>query len=106
MNTTEADFEILALVDTPSAELVREAIGSLPGCSLRFGERGGGLEGQLSEKKIDLILLDPEAVSLNAAEGISLLKAFCPCCEIVLLLSDQDITVDVELMKIGAYGSL
>lgn len=102
----EADFEILALIDEHLAQPVREAVESVPGCVLRVDSGNRSLDASVLAERIDLVLLDPDAVPINAADGISLVKAACPSCEIVLLLSDMDITMDVELMKIGAYGSL
>ncbi|HAE23598.1 MAG TPA: hypothetical protein DCG47_14960, partial [Spirochaetaceae bacterium] len=103
---TEADFEILALVDDEIGAVIRDAASSLPGCALRVDSGAGSLNVASQERRADLVLLDPEAVPVSAADGITLLKTACSSCEIVLLLSDQDITVDVELMKIGAYGAL
>jgi len=102
----DPDFEILALVDPSLAESVRRAAGGIDGCTLRLGNGESSLDPQTLSTRVDLVLLDPDAVPVNAAEGISLVKAASPSCEIVLLLGDQDITVDVELMKIGAYGAI
>jgi len=102
----DPDFEILALVDPSLAESVRLAAGGIDGCTLRLGNGESSLDPQTLSTRVDLVLLDPDAVPVNAAEGISLVKAASPSCEIVLLLGDQDITVDVELMKIGAYGAI
>jgi two-component system, NtrC family, response regulator HydG len=103
---TEADFEILALVDDEIGAVIRDAASSLPGCALRVDSGAQSLNVSSLNRRADLVLLDPEAVPVSAADGITLLKTACSSCEIVLLLSDQDITVDVELMKIGAYGAL
>ncbi len=103
---TDADFEILALVDDEIGAVIRDAASSLPGCALRIDSGAQSLNVASLKRRADLVLLDPEAVPVSAADGITLLKTACSSCEIVLLLSDQDITVDVELMKIGAYGAL
>lgn len=102
----EADFQILALVDPRLYDAVRLAASGIDGCGLRLDSGQGSLDELAHADQVDLVLLDPDAVAINAADGISLLKAAWPSCEIVLLLGDQDITVDIELMKIGAYGAI
>ncbi|HOX92889.1 MAG TPA: response regulator, partial [Spirochaetales bacterium] len=102
----EADFEILALVDPRLYDAVRLAASGINGCSLRLDSGQGSLNELAQADQVDLVLLDPDAVAINAADGISMLKAAWPHCEIVLLLGNQDITVDIELMKIGAYGAI
>ncbi|HPE36517.1 MAG TPA: sigma 54-interacting transcriptional regulator, partial [Spirochaetales bacterium] len=104
--SNEADFEILALVDEGVGSQIRKAAETVPGCALRVSSGEEALDPENLAAGMNLVLLDPEAVPVNAADSIVLLKAANPGCEIVLLLSDQDITMDVELMKIGAYGAL
>ncbi len=103
---TESDFNILALVSPALAEPIAQALSPLPGCALELAHDQDELFGAGSRRRADLVLLDPAVASLHAADGIALFKAACEGCEIVLLLDDHDITVDVELMKIGAYGAL
>ncbi len=99
-------FAILALVSPKLEASIRATVASLEDCSLRFGTGSNALSAIALSERVDLVLLDPEMVPVNAADSIALVKATCSNCEIVLLLKDQDITMDVELMKIGAYGSL
>ncbi len=99
-------FNILALVDENAADLVRLAAESIGGCSLRVDGGESAIETVQNGDIVDLVLLDPNAVSMATADGIAFLKAACPTCEIALLLGDHDITMDVELMRMGAYDSL
>jgi DNA-binding NtrC family response regulator len=99
-------FRILALVDAPTAVLVGEAVAEVGGCTLRVGGGESAFGDIVSGEKIDLVLLDPETVPMGAADGIAYLKAACSTCEIALVLGEHDITIVVELMKIGAYDSL
>ncbi len=99
-------FKILALVDEPTAAMVREAVAEIGGCTLRVDAGESAIEDVVAGEKIDLVLLDPETVPMGAADGIAYLKAACSTCEIALVLGEHDITIVVELMKIGAYDSL
>ena len=102
----EPVFEILALVERPLEDSIRSALGGLEGCSMRMDSGADALDPDILPEHVNLVLLDPDAVPVPAVDGISLIKAACTTCEIVLLLDDTDIIMDVELMKIGAYGSL
>ncbi|OHD19718.1 MAG: hypothetical protein A2087_14080 [Spirochaetes bacterium GWD1_61_31] len=86
--------------------LLQAYIENMPECSLHFCAHEDELYRLTQGCSLDLVLLDPELVVLNAADSIALVKAACVDCEIVLLLTNQDITIDVELMKIGAYAAL
>ncbi|PKL07864.1 MAG: two-component system response regulator [Spirochaetae bacterium HGW-Spirochaetae-7] len=100
------NFNILALVDIATADLVRAAVESVGGCSLVVDGGESAIQTVQNGDIVDLVLLDPNAVSMATADGIAFLKAACPTCEIALLLGDHDITMDVELMRMGAYDSL
>ncbi|GAB1457543.1 MAG: sigma-54 dependent transcriptional regulator [Spirochaetia bacterium] len=99
-------FSIVALVGEDTAALIKKAVEGVGVCDLRIEGGEKAIEAVESGDKVDLVLLDPEAVPMATAEGISFLKAACPTCEIALLLGDHDITMDVELMRLGAYDSL
>ncbi len=99
-------FSILALVGRNTAAVVEDAVESVGACDLRMDGGESAIEAVKSGDKVDLVLLDPEAMSMATADGIAFLKAACPSCEIALLLGDHDITMDVELMRLGAYDSL
>lgn len=99
-------FSILALVGRTTAPVVEEAVASIGACDLRIDGGESAIEAVKSGDKVDLVLLDPEAMTMATADGIAFLKAACPSCEIALLLGDHDITMDVELMRLGAYDSL
>ena len=99
-------FSILALVDVSSAELVKQAVGEVGNVELAIDGTGDDLLSKAGASRYDLVLFDPGAVSVETADGISFLKAACPTCEIALILGDHDITMDVELMRLGAYDSL
>ncbi len=100
------NFSILALVGEANASLVSEAVASVGACTLRIDGGSSAIEAVESGDIVDLVLFEPDAVSMATADGIAFLKAACPACEIALLLGDHDITMDVELMRIGAYDSL
>ncbi|MBN2874842.1 MAG: sigma-54-dependent Fis family transcriptional regulator [Spirochaetales bacterium] len=102
----ENNFSILALLDESIAPIVAEAVALVGGCSLRIEGGQSALETVDNGTLVDLVLLDPDAVPLATADSIAYLKAACPTCEIALLLGDHDITMDVELMRIGAYDAL
>lgn len=99
-------FSILALVEDDAAALITKAVEGVGDCKLRIDGGDMAIQAVESGDKFDLVLLDPEAVSMATAESISFLKAACPTCEIALLLGYHDITMDVELMRLGAYDSL
>jgi len=99
-------FSILALVGRTTAAVVEDAVESVGACDLRIDGGESAIEAVKSGDKVDLVLLDPEAMTMATADGIAFLKAACPSCEIALLLGDHDITMDVELMRLGAYDSL
>ena len=105
MNDT-ISFSILALVGGPTASVVEEAVDTVGACELRVDGGESAIEAVQSGDKVDLVLLDPAAMSMATADGIAFLKAACPTCEIALLLGEHDITMDVELMRLGAYDSL
>ena len=99
-------FSILALVASETEGVVRRAVEEVGACELRVDAGETALDAVESGDQVDLVLLDPDAVSMATADGIAVLKAACPSCEIALLLGDHDITMDVELMRLGAYDSL
>ncbi len=99
-------FSILALVGRATAAVVEDAVESVGGCELTIDSGESAIEAVQSGDKVDLVLLDPDAMSMATADGIAFLKAACPSCEIALLLGEHDITMDVELMRLGAYDSL
>jgi DNA-binding NtrC family response regulator len=99
-------FSILALVGRATAAVVEDAVESVGACDLRIDGGESAIEAVKSGDKVDLVLLDPDAMTMATADGIAFLKAACPSCEIALLLGDHDITMDVELMRLGAYDSL
>lgn len=101
----ENALRILALVDERTAGLVTEAVAEAGVCSVRFGG-GVAVDELVSGYPVDLVLLDPESMPGAAADGIANIKAASPSCEIALILSETDITMVVELMKLGAYDSL
>lgn len=102
----KASFSVLALVGAATASIIEEAVGMVGACELRIDGGGTAVESVQGGDKVDLVLLDPEAMSMATADGIAFLKAACPSCEIALLLGEHDITMDVELMRLGAYDSL
>lgn len=106
MMVSEHGFNILALVDEQVAEVVRSAVAEVGGRLLTVEGDQSAFELVERGAAVDLVLLDPDVVLMAAADGMALLKASCPSCEIALILGDHDITMDVELMKIGAYDSL
>jgi len=99
-------FHILALVGESTAAVVKDAVRTVGACELRVDGGETAIQAVESGDAVDLVLLDPDAVSMATADGIAFLKAACPSCEIALLLGDHDITMDVELMRLGAYDSL
>ncbi|PKL26426.1 MAG: two-component system response regulator [Spirochaetae bacterium HGW-Spirochaetae-3] len=100
------NFNILALVGASTATIVENAVTSVGACGLRVDGGETAIQAVESGDKVDLVLLDPDSLSMATADGIAFLKAACPSCEIALLLGDHDITMDVELMRLGAYDSL
>ena len=108
--TETSAFEIAAMVEPSVREALIGATRNIPGCSILplmypgpF-DSSGLFDPDSLPPGVDLVLLDPDTVPVAAGDGISLIKAACQHCDIVLLLDAQDITVDVEMMKIGAYG--
>jgi len=99
-------FRILALVEGSTVPTVVEAVDGVGACELRVDGGESAIEAVSSADAVDLVLLDPNSVSMATADSIAFLKAACPSCEIALLLGEHDITMDVELMRIGAYDSL
>ncbi|MGD9940251.1 MAG: sigma-54 interaction domain-containing protein [Clostridia bacterium] len=108
--TEVSAFAIAAMVEASVRDALIAATCDIPGCSiLPAGQSdpfdpSGLFDPASLPAGVDLVLLDPDTVPVAAADGISLIKAACQNCDIVLLLDAQDITVDVEMMKIGAYG--
>lgn len=99
-------FEIAALIKPDIQVLVQSFVDKMPASVLRLCRDDAALHAYTERSTVDLVLLDPELIELNAADSIALVKTTCANCEIVLLLGSHDITVDVELMKIGAYAGL
>jgi len=99
-------FEIVAMVKADIQPLLGQYAEKMPACALRLCRDDSDLHAYTEASQVDLVLLDPELIALNTADSIALVKTACSKCEIVLLLANRDITVDVELMKIGAYAAL
>lgn len=100
----ENSFIIFVVSTGEHSEILKASLSSIPDCLIRPFPGTGKSDGVEVMREADLILLDPQAIEIPPSEWIAMIRTVSHESEIVLLLPHHDITIDVEMMKIGAYG--